>query len=337
MSAHNAETTLRRAVESVQNQTMRDIELVVVEPASEDGTGRMLDVASERDIRVVVQHVPVCSRETALDLAFDRARGDYLLVMDADGWYEPTYVQKLVSLAEKNHSQLVVGGFSAEVVMPRRTVELDCDDEEKVYFLQHDFRSEAWKHFSTGRLAPASAKLFERARAAEVGCRFDSGTGDDHSFSMAYLRDVERVSLGGSGYRVSRAMGEKAGVDAADELFGRIETAYDEIRGLYADWGFEGDPASMGTLQSRYVEMLSLCVEMACAEGGEAARALVGRMIGGERAQFAASVAQPRDNASRALIGPIKSQNVQMAMVQARLLSMMRRGAPATLTPDAFI
>lgn len=337
MCARNAETTLRRAIESVQNQTLRDIELIVVDAGSEDRTARMLDVASERDIRVVAQHVPPCSRETALDLALDQARGDYLLVMDPDGWFEPTYIQKLVDLAEKNRSQLVVGGFSAQVVMPRKTIELDCDNEEKVYYLQHDFRTEAWRHFASGRLSAASAKLFERAEALSAGCRFAVGADNDHAFVTAFLRDVERVSFGGAGYRVSRELAEPAGVIAAEEMFDRLDEAYDEIHGLYCDWGLEGDPASMGMLQGRYLEILSLCVEMACLGGGQAARQLVGQMIGGERAQLAASIAQPQDSAARALIGPIKSQNVQLAMVQARLLSVVRRGVPATLTPDAFI
>lgn len=337
MCARDAEKTVRRAMESIQNQTLRDVEVIVVDAGSVDGTARILDVASERDIRVRVEHVPECPREEALNLALADARGDYLFVMDADAWIEPTYLQKLVSAAEEDHADLVVGGVSAEIVNGRRGVEMDCDGEEAHYLTQHDFRADAWRHFGSGRLVPASGKLFARDRAAAEKCRFDAKTGNDHSFTVSYLRDVERVAFVGNGYRVSRELPAMSGADVARELFSRLEAGYSDVYGLLSDWGLLGDPASMEMLNGRYLEMLALCVGAACAEKGDGTRELVGKLIGGERARLAANVAQPRDTAARALVGPIKSQNVSMAIAQARLLSVVRRGAPATLTPDAFL
>lgn len=337
MCARDAEKTVRRAMESIQNQTLRDVEVIVVDAGSVDGTARILDVASERDIRVRVEHVPECPREEALNLALADARGDYLFVMDADAWIEPTYLQKLVAAAEECHADLVVGGVSAEIVSGRRGIEMDCDGEEARYLTQHDFRADAWRHFGSGRLVPASGKLFVRERVAAEKCRFDAKTGNDHSFTIDYLRGVERVVFVGNGYRVSRELPEMNGADAARELFTRLEAGYSDVHGLLSDWGLLGDPASMEMLNGRYLEMLSLCVGAACAEKGDDVRELVGKLISGERARLAASVAQPRDTAARALVGPIKSQNVGVAIAQARLLSVVRRGAPATLTPDAFL
>ncbi len=337
MCARDAEKTVRRAMESIQNQTLRDVEVIVVDAGSVDETARILDVASERDIRVRVEHVPECPREEALNLGLADARGDYLFVMDADAWIEPVYLQKLVSAAEDFHADLVVGGVSAEIVDGRRSLEMNCDGEEAHYLTQHDFRADAWRHFGSGRLAPACGKLFSRDRAAAEKCRFDAKTGNDHSFTIAYLRNVERVAFVGNGYRVSRDLPEMSGSDAARELFSRLEEGYAGVQGLLDDWGLLGDPASIEMLNSRYLEMLSLCVEAACSDKSGNTRELVGRLISGERARIAASVSQPRDTAARALVGPIKSQNVGLAIAQTRLLSALRRGAPATLTPDAFL
>ena len=337
MCARDAEKTVRRAMESIQNQTLRDVEVIVVDAGSVDGTARILDVASERDIRVRVEHVPECPREEALNLALADARGDYLFVMDADAWIEPTYLQKLVSTAKEYRADLVVGGISAEIVDGRRSIEMDCDGEEAHYLTQHDFRADAWRHFGSGRLVPASGKLFSRVRVTAEKCRFEAKAGNDHSFTISYLRSVERVALAGNGYRVSRDLPAMSGVDAARELFSRLEAGYGDVYGLLADWALLGDPASMEMLNSRYLEMLSLCVEAACSDKGGGVRELVGRLIGGDRARLAASVSQPRDTAARALVGPIKSQNVSLAIAQARLLGALRRGVPATLTPDAFL
>ncbi|WP_321971673.1 glycosyltransferase family A protein [Paratractidigestivibacter sp.] len=343
MCARNAEKTLRRALDSIQNQTLRNVETVVVDAGSTDGTARALDVASERDIRVRVEHVPECPREEALNLALADARGDYLFVMDPDAWIESTYLQKLVDAVAVYHAELVVGGVSAEVVSGRRTVEMECDDEDTRYLTQHDFRADAWRHFASGRLMPATGKLFVRERVASERCRFDAQSGNDHSFVADYLRRVERVAFVGRGYRVSRELPNLGGADGARELFARLNAGYDDVHDLLSGWDMLGDPASMDMLTSRYLEMLALCVECACSgsgqggDKGDGVRELVRKLISSERAQLAASVAKPRDGAAKALVGPIKTQNVQMAIVQARLLNVLRRGAPSTLTPDAFL
>lgn len=344
MCARNVEKTLRRAMDSIQNQTLRNAEVVVVDAGSIDGTARLLDVASERDIRVRVSHVPECPREEALNLALDDARGEFLFVMDADAWIEPVYLQKLVDAAEKYHADLVVGGVSAELDCGNRSLEMDCDDEEAQYLTQHDFRADAWRHFAAGRLMPATGKLFVRDRVVSEHCRFDAETGNDHSFTADYLRRIERVAFVGDGYRVCRELPRMSGTDAARDLFARIEAGYGDVHGLLSDWGLLGDPASMAMLNGRYLEMLSLCVEAACSTGTgegsekpEAVRQTVGTLISGERARLAASVAEPCDGAAKALVGPIKSQNVRLAIIQTRLLGALRRGAPATLTPDAFL
>lgn len=327
-------------MESVQNQTLRNVELVAVDAGSEDGSARMLDVAAERDMRVSVEHVPPCTREAALDLALSHARGEHVTVMDADGWLEPTFLQRLVETAEGGHVDLVVASAEVEISTPRRSVELRCPDAEAIYRTQHDFRAAAWQHLASGLLAPASAKLFDRGRAVAEGLKFDSGSGTDHGFTYGYLREIERVAIVGGGYRVQRDV-ELGGVESARRLYRGLGREHEAVRSLLADWGLEGDAASVATLQGRYLELLSQCISIACdirsGEKPEEVRALVGQMISDDRARLAASVGQPSDGAARALVGPIKGQNVSLAIMQARLFSVARRGAPAVLAPDAFI
>lgn len=342
MPVHDAEKTLRRALASFENQTLANIELVAVDAGSEDTSARQLDVASERDIRIVVEHLPRCGRSPALERALELARGEYIAVMDADGWFEPTYLAKLVGIAQERPVDLVVAGLSAEVVSARRTVSLAAEADEVSYPTQHEFRSAAWKHFASGQAAPASGKLFLRSKIEETGARFDPDSATDHGFTIAYLHGVERPAFAGAVYRVSRDLGgAQPSVADAVRIFAQLEAEYESVRDLFDAWGLAGDAKTVEMLQSRYLEVLSLCVEMAAlapsADKGDEAKRLVARMLSSERALLAASVAQPRDNAARALVGVIKSQNVSMAVVQARLLSLLRRGAPPTLTPDAFL
>lgn len=343
MVTRDAEGSVRRAVESVQNQSLRELELVVVDAGSRDATARQLEAIAERDLRVEVVRADRCGRQRALGLALERARGTYVVVMDADGWARPTMLADMVSLARERSLELVVGGIELSVsVTGGRTIEVSLESDPEVFPAQHEFRAAAWRLFSSGLLLPASAKLFERARAAEVGAAFAPERATDHSFTLSYLRDVERVGvLGGTCYHVDRSFDASVRREAGREGYRRLEAEQDALVALYRHWGLEGDVASMEMLQSRYVEQLVGCVEGACGRGSALSsaeqRRLVGDMIGTERARVAASVARPRGNDARSMLMPIRSGNVALVCAQARLMDLLGRGRPAEVVPDAYL
>lgn len=347
MVVRDAEVSVRRAVESIQNQTLKNVELVVVDAGSEDSTARQLDAVSERDLRVVVVHAGRCSRQEGLDLALERSRGAWFTVIDADGWARPTMLADLLERAEGRSADLVVGGFSLALIEGAgRSSEVTVESEGRDYPTQHDFRADAWRLFGSGQLLPASAKLFSRERAGEWGARFAPAEGgpaeDDHAFVISYLRDVERVSvLPGACYHVARRLpAESQGLEGA--WYRRLEGEHAALLGLYRHWGLEGDAASMESLQSRYIEQLVDCVEDVCRVGTpidlSQRRRIVEGMLGTDQARVAASVARPGGSHARSLLAPIRAHNTALVCAQARLLSLFRRGRVVESTiPDTFI
>lgn len=347
MVVRDAEASVRRAVESVQNQTLGNFELVVVDAGSSDSTARQLDAISERDLRVVVIHADRCGRQEGLDLALERAHGTWVAVMDADGWARPTMLADLLERAEERSADLVIGGFSLAVSEGGgHPSEVTVESKGCDYPTQHDFRADAWRLFASGQLLPASAKLFSRARAEEWGARFvPEGGGaaeDDHAFVISYLRDVERVSvLPGTCYHVARRLpADRPGSEGA--WYRRLEAEHAALLGLYRHWGLEGDSVSMETVQNRYIEQLVDCVEGVCRVGApiDAAqrRKIVEGMLGTDQARVAASVARPSGSHARSLLAPIRARNTALVCAQARLLSLLRRGRVVESTvPDAFI
>ncbi|MBM6774617.1 glycosyltransferase family 2 protein [Olsenella profusa] len=345
MVAHDAERSVRRAVESLQNQTLTRIELVVVDAGSEDSTARQLDAIAERDLRVVVVHADRCGRQRGLDLALERSHGAWLAVMDTDGWARPTMLADLLGRAEERSADLVVGGYSLAVSEgDGRPSEVTVEDEGRDYPTQHDFRSDAWRLLGSGQLLPASAKLFSRERAEACGARFaaDGEAEDDHSFVLSYLRETERVSvLPGTCYHVSRRLSaSRPGTERA--WYRRLEAEHAALLELYRHWGLEGDAASMETIQDRYVGQLIDCIEDVCRVGGPAdlaqCRKIVEGMLGTDQARVAVSVAHPSGSHARSLMAPIRARNTALVCAQARLLSLFRRGRVAESTvPDAFI
>ena len=342
MAAHDAEGSVRRAVESVQNQSLTNLELIVVDAGSADATARQVEALAERDLRIELVRADACGRQAALDLALERARGRYVTVMDADGWLAANALSDLVDLAAARSLELVVGGIGLSLAVGSgRISEAELASGGAVFPTQHDFRASAWSLFDSGQLLPASAKLFDRDRIGRLGLAFAAESPTDHPFVLEYLADVERVGvLGGVAYRVGRRAAEKTRAAAGVESYRRLESERAALLTLYRHWGLEGDAASMEMLQSRYMERLVACIESVCGKGSPLPaaeqRRIVARMIGTEHAQLAASVGRPRGTAARSMTAPIRSRNTPLVCAQARLLSLFG-GRLGEAAPDAFI
>lgn len=344
---------MRRALESLQAQTFTNFEVVVVDAGSTDGTARILDTMSERDMRISVTHVDDKSVFSALDLALSRARGEYVLMMRQSACAEPALLAELLDAAQKSDLELVMGGFTVNVAVGSRELSLVAESEDRVFLTQHDFRTAAWSLFDRGLMAPLCAKLFDRQAALAAGVGFasqacagaDAGAGQMcsiHGFTLGFLRDVERVGMiCATRYHVALSVGGRGLPAPGPQTYQRLETEYAATLALLRHWGMEGDAASMEMLQRRYVEILATCIDGVAGRGPIAPKAedleSVSRMISTEHAQLAASVAQPRDSFTRAMTPSIRNGNARKAYSQAKLWGLLRHGLPAGTSPDAYV
>nr|WP_131767770.1 glycosyltransferase family 2 protein [Candidatus Protofrankia californiensis] len=109
MPVFNEEATLASAVKRVLDVGYRsEIELVVVNDGSTDGTRSILDALD--DPRVVVVHQPVNrGKGAAVRTASDLATGDYLVICDADLEYAPEEIPALLEPVLAGEAEVVFG------------------------------------------------------------------------------------------------------------------------------------------------------------------------------------------------------------------------------------
>ena len=72
---YNVRGYLRKCVRSLQNQTERDIEIILVDDGSTDGSGKLCDRLAARDSRIVVCHQKNSGVSAARNKGMDLARG----------------------------------------------------------------------------------------------------------------------------------------------------------------------------------------------------------------------------------------------------------------------
>ena len=105
---YNAEKYLRKAIESIQAQTLQDWELLLIDDGSTDTSPQICDEYALKDKRIHVFHKKNGGVASARQLGTDHAKGEYIIHVDADDWIEPTMLEELYDKANKSNADVVL-------------------------------------------------------------------------------------------------------------------------------------------------------------------------------------------------------------------------------------
>lgn len=114
--AYNSEKTIAKTIESVLNQTYSNIEYIIVDGASKDGTVNVaksfreeFDAKEGRSLRIISE--PDRGMYDALNKGAEMAGGEIVGQINADDWYELDAVEKMVFFYEKEHYDIAWGNL----------------------------------------------------------------------------------------------------------------------------------------------------------------------------------------------------------------------------------
>lgn len=123
ITTHNRLELLKRAIESVFAQTYNNIELIVVDDASTDGTSKYC-------VQQPLQYIFISKEESkggnyARNLGIRAAKGKYVAFLDDDDYWLPTKIEKQVALIESKDCELVHCGRKLEIVKGDKVIYRD--------------------------------------------------------------------------------------------------------------------------------------------------------------------------------------------------------------------
>jgi glycosyltransferase involved in cell wall biosynthesis len=147
--AYNVEPYLADAVRSALAQTFDDLEILIIDDGSTDGTAEVARRCAATDPRVRVFHKPNGGISTARNLALQQARGQFIAILDSDDLWEPEYLEAQIGILQSRPDVAIVtgngwflgGAFNGQLARPcpdtRRQPDLAAmlEDETAVFIM----------------------------------------------------------------------------------------------------------------------------------------------------------------------------------------------------------
>ena len=105
---YNQKRFLNRCIDSIIEQNYKDIEILLVDDGSTDGSDEICEQYKVRDSRVKVIHKPNGGLSSARNIALEDAEGDYITFVDSDDYLANDYVEKSINLCEVNLADISI-------------------------------------------------------------------------------------------------------------------------------------------------------------------------------------------------------------------------------------
>ena len=106
---YKVEDYLDKCVESVVNQTYKNLEIILVDDGSPDNCPKMCDDWAKKDKRIKVIHKENGGLSDARNKGIDIAKGEFITFIDSDDYVENNYVEFLYNLVRENHAEISMG------------------------------------------------------------------------------------------------------------------------------------------------------------------------------------------------------------------------------------
>lgn len=187
MPIYNAEKYLRKCLNSVINQTYKNIEILCINDGSTDNSLGILEEYAQKDSRIRIFNQKNSGPARARNVGLENANGDYLMFCDADDDYGPDFCKKMVRTICNNNVDLVMCNTNA--------VGKNMEDTWFSYFFPFkNGKSENTQEVKSKINVYLWNKIFKKEIIDKYNIVFPVGhKADDNSFVFRYLSVTQKV------------------------------------------------------------------------------------------------------------------------------------------------
>lgn len=107
---YNVKDYLKKCISSIKNQTHHNMQIILVDDGSTDGSSIFCDDFAKDDERIIVIHKNNAGLSSARNVGISNSVGEYICFIDSDDYIEEDYIESMLSYAKKNDCDIVCGG-----------------------------------------------------------------------------------------------------------------------------------------------------------------------------------------------------------------------------------
>ena len=108
---YNVENYLEKCLDSLINQTYKNLEIIVINDGSTDNSGEICQEYAQKDNRIVYIEKENGGQAEARNIGLDRMTGSYVTFVDSDDWVEVDYVETLYKKITEYQADIAVGNY----------------------------------------------------------------------------------------------------------------------------------------------------------------------------------------------------------------------------------
>lgn len=117
---YNVKNYLEKCLQSICGQTYKNLEIILIDDGSSDGSGELCDLFAQRDGRIKVIHQTNAGQSAARNRGLAVAQGELLGFVDSDDWIEPDMYEFLYHLLKENGADISICSHYIETAVKTR-------------------------------------------------------------------------------------------------------------------------------------------------------------------------------------------------------------------------
>lgn len=132
---YNVEKYLKRCVDSIVQQTMQDIEIILVDDGSKDNSGVICDECAKKDERIIVIHKENGGLSSARNVGIEVAKAPYIAFVDSDDYIDKDMYEKLYKDITSEMADVAMCGlchcYEGKEIEKKSVIERGCINDEQ--------------------------------------------------------------------------------------------------------------------------------------------------------------------------------------------------------------
>lgn len=188
---YNVAAYLRKCLDSIVGQTYKNLEIILVDDGSTDGSGSICDEYAKEDRRIKVIHKDNGGVSSARNIGIYNVEGKYILFVDADDIVNERYVEILYTELLKHKVDIVFCGIKSIYVKSREEISIGVEKE-----FQGNINKDFIKFYRENLFlitAAPSAKIYKTNIIKSNELKFDESYNnvEDYLFNLQYYSFIK--------------------------------------------------------------------------------------------------------------------------------------------------